>query len=197
MSDDLAWSGQVARDLLADSLPRRWAHTQGVAARARSLAAITGADVGLITAAAWLHDIGYAPAAAVTGFHPLDGARYLRDVRQADPRLCRLVAHHTYAVMEARERGLADTLLAEFEPERPDLTDILTYCDMTTSPADLPVTVEKRLAEISTRYGRGHVVDWSISRAAPRIRSSACAVTAQILAHTAAMQHGRHWGVAP
>ena len=36
-----------------------------------------------MTAAAWLHDIGYAPAVDDTGFHPLDGARYLRDVEQA------------------------------------------------------------------------------------------------------------------
>jgi hypothetical protein len=28
---------------------------------------------------------------AVTGFHPLDGARYLRDVAKADALLCRLV----------------------------------------------------------------------------------------------------------
>ncbi len=30
-----------------------------------------------LVAAAWLHDIGYAPEVTDTGFHPLDGARYL------------------------------------------------------------------------------------------------------------------------
>ena len=44
---------------------------------------------------------------------PLDGARYLRDVQAADPVLCALIAHHTGAVVEAEERGLA-TDLAEF-----------------------------------------------------------------------------------
>jgi hypothetical protein len=29
-------------------------------------------------AAGWLHDIGYADAAVVTGFHPLDGAAIWR-----------------------------------------------------------------------------------------------------------------------
>jgi aminoglycoside phosphotransferase (APT) family kinase protein len=29
--------------------------------------------------AAWLHDVGYAPAVVATGLHPLDGARYLRN----------------------------------------------------------------------------------------------------------------------
>jgi hypothetical protein len=173
MSNDSQWAEHIARDLLADPLPRRWAHTKGVAAQARSLAAILGDHADLITAAAWLHDIGYAPAIAATGFHPLDGARHLRDVRHADMRLCRLVAHHTCAVIEAQERGLADTLLAEFEPERPELSDALTYCDMTTSPDGRPLTVDERLAEIRARYGRGHVVDRSIKRATPRIRNSA------------------------
>ncbi len=51
-----------------------------------------------------------------TGFHPLDGARYLRDVQHADGTVCRLVAHHTGAMIEADERGLADVLASEFEP---------------------------------------------------------------------------------
>src|SRR5262245_41246668 len=53
------WAETTARDLLADPLPRRWAHTQGVAATARTLASLLGADAGLLLAAAWLHDIGY------------------------------------------------------------------------------------------------------------------------------------------
>ena len=68
----------MARELLQKSLPRRWAHTRGVARTARELSPILGADADLVLAAAWLHDIGYAPAVAVTGFHPLDGARHLR-----------------------------------------------------------------------------------------------------------------------
>jgi len=40
----------------------------------------------------------------------LDGARYLRDVQHADALLCRLVAHHSCAIIEAGERGLADVL---------------------------------------------------------------------------------------
>ena len=90
------------------SIPRRWAHVQGFAARARSLAPVLGADANLLEAAACLHDIGYAPGLAVTGLHALDGARYLRDAQHADAMLCRLVAHHTCASVEAGERGLAD-----------------------------------------------------------------------------------------
>src|ERR1017187_4731501 len=74
-----AWAQDLARTLLADALPRRWAHVQGVAARARSLAPAVGADADLLEAAAWLHDIGYLPDLAETGLHGLDGARYLPD----------------------------------------------------------------------------------------------------------------------
>ena len=55
---------QLARVLLQEPLPRRLAHVQGVADRARSLAPVLGADADLLEAAAWLHDIGYAPGLA-------------------------------------------------------------------------------------------------------------------------------------
>ena len=83
-----SWAHQLARALLQDSLPRRWAHVQGVAARARSLAPVLGENADLLQAAAWLHDIGYAPGLATTGLHQLDGARYLRESQHADAMLC-------------------------------------------------------------------------------------------------------------
>jgi putative nucleotidyltransferase with HDIG domain len=164
-----SWAQQLARTLLHEALPRRWAHVQGVAARARSLAPVLGADADLLEAAAWLHDIGYAPRLATTGLHQLDGARYLRDARHADALLCRLVAHHTCAIIEAGERGLADILSSEFDPAPHALASVLTYCDMTTSPDGQPVPAEQRLAEIQDRYGPGHLVSRSIQRAAPMI----------------------------
>ena len=108
----------LAQALLQDPLPRRWAHVQGVAARARSLAPVLGADADLLEAAAWLHDIGYAPDLAVTGLHALDGARYLRDAQHADAMLCRLVAHHSCAIVEAEERGHADVLTSSSSPRQ-------------------------------------------------------------------------------
>ena len=164
-----SWGEQLARELLQESLPRRWAHVQGVAARARSLAPVLGADADLLEAAAWLHDIGYAPGLAGTGLHALDGARYLRDAQHADALLCRLVAHHSCAIIEAEERGLADVLGFEFEPGPYVLSSVLTFCDMTTSPDRGLVPVERRLAEIHHRYGPGHLVSRSIHRATPMI----------------------------
>src|SRR6185437_2012560 len=127
-----AWGGRIASSLLSDALPRRWAHVQGVAAAARTLEPILGDQTDLMVAAALLHDIGYAPVVAVTGFHPLDGARYLRYTEQAPVLLCQLVAYHSGAVEEAAERGLTETLSLEFRPPPPRLADAMTYCDMTT-----------------------------------------------------------------
>jgi len=169
MNELASWAEPLARALLQESLPRRWAHVQGVAARARSLAPALGADADLLEAAAWLHDIGYAPSLVATGFHPLDGARYLRDTHHAGTMLCRLVAHHSCAAVEAEERGLADVLTLEFEPAPDHLSSALTYCDMTTSPDGEPVPAERRLVEIRDRYGPGHLVSRSIQRATPMI----------------------------
>ena len=147
------WAEELARKLLKIPLPRRWAHVQGVAARARNLAPILGEDADLIEAAAWLHDIGYSPELVETGFHPLDGARYLRNVYQADSVLCSLVAHHSCAVIEAEERGLASELCREFPAVSMVLNDALAYCDLTTDPNGNAVSVYNRLSEIRERYG--------------------------------------------
>jgi hypothetical protein len=163
-----AWAQHTARTLLAQPLPRRWAHVQGVPAAARTLAPVLGADADLVIAAAWVHDIGYAPALARTGLHPLDGARYLRDVG-ADDMICRLVAHHSGAMTEAAERGMDAELAREFGPPRADLLDALIYCDMTTSPDGARLPVTQRLAEIRSRYDPAHPVSRAVARSAPEI----------------------------
>jgi hypothetical protein len=167
------WWQRLAEQLLAEPLPRRWAHSQGVGHKAESIAHIVGGDADVLISAAWLHDIGYAPKLVTTGLHSLDGARHLRDVEHADPRVCALVAYHSCAQIEARNRGLNDELATEFEPIDGLLADALIYCDMTTTPDGEPADVEKRLSEILSRYGPGDVVTESITEATPRIVNSA------------------------
>jgi hypothetical protein len=120
-------------------------------------------------AAAWLHDIGYPPGLAVTGLHALDGARYLRDAQQAAAMLCRLVAPHCCAIVEAGERGIAGVLSLEVEPAPYALSTVLTCCDMTTSLDGELVPAGRRLAGIQHRNGPGHLVSRSIQRATPMI----------------------------
>lgn len=164
----------IARELLGDALPRRWAHTQGVGAAARAIAPAFGADAGLLIASAWLHDIGYAPALADsgTGYHPLDGARYLRDVVRARAELSQMVAHHSFAVAGAAELGLAEVLAEEFPAPPDDLADALTCCDMTTGPDGQRVEAAERLAEICARYGQDHPASRTMTKLAPEIASA-------------------------
>ncbi|WP_052863590.1 HD domain-containing protein [Streptomyces niger] len=162
----------LSESLLAEPLPRRWAHSLGVAKRAASLRPILGSDAELMEAAAVLHDIGYSPSIATTGFHPLDGARFLRDQEGMDERVVRLVAHHSCALLEAEERGLREELAGEFELERPDLVDALIFCDMTTTPDGSHTTSADRLEEIVSRYGPDTIVGRFIQRAAPEIHAA-------------------------
>ncbi|MFF4480225.1 metal-dependent phosphohydrolase [Streptomyces sp. NPDC001520] len=125
-----------------------------------------------------LHDIGYAPPLVNTGFHPLDGARYLWDMHATDERIVRLVANHTYAPLEAEERGLRDELADEFPIlNDPLLVDALVYCDMTTTPDGERTTSKERLSEI---LGEDSVVGRFIRRATPHIHASVDRVRAAV-----------------
>ena len=159
---------ELARELLAEALPRRWAHVQGVARQAEHAAAVLGEPGRSLVAAAWLHDIGYAPGLKGTGFHPLDGARYLRRVGM-DEEVVRLVAHHSYALLEAAGHGLDGELATEFPLPDPVLADALCFSDMTTSPDGEAVEPHDRLIEIQARYGPADVVTRFIDRARPDI----------------------------
>lgn len=171
------WAETLARTLVAESLPRRFAHLKGAAERARGLAPILGDNADLLEAAAWLHDIGYAPILVVTGFHPLDGARYLRDSENARDLLCRVVAHHSCAAFEAEERGVADELNREFAVPPAELADAMTFCDMTTTPDGKRTSADRRIAEVRSRYGADHVVTRSIDRSAPYLMEATRRIT--------------------
>ena len=145
----------LAEAMLAVPLPRRWRHVRSVARRARWVAKELALSDDLV-AAAWLHDIGYAPDLVETGFHPLDGARFLRGVGVGE-RVARLVAHHSCAIYEARVRGLERDLLAEFEPEESVTYDALVFCDMAIGPDGQAMLFEDRVREVYQRYGEGDI----------------------------------------
>ena len=148
--DLVAWSAEEARRRVS-GLDRRWLHTRGVVARAQALGAIVPkADREVLIAAAYLHDIGYAPELVATGFHPLDGACWLRG--QGYERLACLVAHHSGARFEAQVKGVVDALDA-FPEEHSVTADLLTYCDLTTDPDGVQITPSARLAEVRHRHG--------------------------------------------
>ncbi|MEU0198488.1 MULTISPECIES: HD domain-containing protein [unclassified Streptomyces] len=176
------WAYPLAESLLSEPLPRRWKHCLGVAERARTIALVLDQDADLLEAAAVLHDIGYAPDLAKTGFHPLDGARYLRDVAGADERVINLVAHHSCAWMEAEARGMREELESEFPRESAHLNDALCYCDMNTTPDGTSTNPIDRINEIAGRYGPDSLIGQFIRRAEPEI----LACTSRVLERVAA-----------
>lgn len=149
-TDLVAWAHDIAEEHLAP-LGRRWRHVQQVAARAEEVAALVPGQRSTLVAAAFLHDIGYAPSLVQTGFHPIDGGRFVR--RHGHEHLARLVAHHTGARDEASLNGLDGVLAAEFPFEDSELDRLLAYCDLTTGPDGTRVTVAERVREICRRYG--------------------------------------------
>jgi hypothetical protein len=160
------WAVDHAAGLLSP-LGDRWAHVQGVVRQARRVAVILPAgEREVLVAAAYLHDLGYAPSLALTGLHALDGARHLRAIGQQ--RLAGLVAYHSGARGEAELRGLTAEL-AEFEDEASAASMALTYCDMTTSADGEVVTFDERLADVERRYGPEHLVAQSLRRARPEV----------------------------
>nr|WTA71165.1 HD domain-containing protein [Micromonospora sp. NBC_00855] len=142
---------------------------KAVAEKAADIAPILGpGERPLLVAAAWLHDIGYAPDIVRTGFHALDGARWLQS-EGCCIRLAALVAHHSCAGFEAEERGLAAELHAGFADEGSELRDALWYADMTTGPDGQALSVHDRLAEVRARYGPDHLVTRFWARAEPAL----------------------------
>jgi predicted hydrolase (HD superfamily) len=172
---------EMAEAKLAGSLPRRWRHVRSVARRARWVAKELSLPEDLVSAA-WLHDIGYAPELVVTGFHPLDGARYLRS-EGIDGQVVSLVAYHSCAQIEADVRGLGAELVSEFSPADPLLADALLYCDMTTGPDGDFVRPADRLVEIRGRYGPDHKVTQFVERAASEILTTAGRIDDLLPAH--------------
>jgi putative nucleotidyltransferase with HDIG domain len=166
------WAKSQAEGLMAP-LGDRWLHVQAVASEARRvglvLAGLGDEDRDVLVAAAYLHDIGYAPSLNQIGFHPVDGARFLR--QYGHERLARLVAHHSGARFEAEERGLLDELAA-FPVEDGPVLDALTFADMTTGPAGEAVTPHERISEILRRYPPHDPVHRAIRRAHPHLQAA-------------------------
>jgi HD domain len=160
----VSWAAEQAIALLAP-LGDRWLHVQGVVKTARWVGEVLDKENrSYLIAAAYLHDIGYTPSLVHTGFHPLDGASYIRSCGYE--RLACLVAHHSEARFEARLRGLALALDA-FPRERSATADALTYCDLTVDPMGKPVSLQERACDIYSRYGETDIVSQAFRQAMP------------------------------
>jgi putative nucleotidyltransferase with HDIG domain len=171
VAPSVAEAQTLARELL-EPLGNRWAHVQAVAVRAEELgpAVETEDSRQLLVVAAWLHDIGYSPDLRRSGCHQIDGARYLTS-HGFPARLCALVAHHSAATFEARERRLLSELNAWPREEGP-VADALWMADMTTGPRGERVNYPERLSEILERYESNSIVYRAMRDAEPEIQQA-------------------------
>lgn len=141
----------IAADLtqhILDSDPDRLAHSKAAARRAEFLTLTVEPEcAALLVAAAWLHDIGYAPRLRDTGFHPIDGARHLQTIGWP-PAICNLVAHHSGARFVASILHL-DRQLEAYPFSQDAVSDALTVADQTIGPKGQAMTLDERHAEAS------------------------------------------------
>lgn len=166
----VAAAEELAADLLRHD-SQRWAHTQAVAARAEQAGiGLNPEQVPALLAAAWLHDIGYAPELHDTGLHPLDGARYI-----------------------ARVRGLERQMRPFDRPEHTDgpLADALTWADQTSSPHGQSVDVHTRLADMLTRHGPDSPNAHAHPERGPAIQQAAADTTDRVLLRRASNRLSR------
>jgi hypothetical protein len=144
-------AGELVARILEEN-PERLNHCAAVAGRARELAVtVAPPAVDPLVAAAWLHDIGYGSLALHSGFHPLDGALFLRGEGWSEA-VCALVAHHSGSRFVARVLGLDDRL-REFEFVEDPVSDVLTVADNSAGPNGTIMAVDERLREKLTRHG--------------------------------------------
>ena len=150
----------------------RLEHSAAVAAKISSVAHLVDPEWrSPIRDAAWLHDVGYSPHLALTGFHPLDGARWLRDHRWP-AETCRLVAWHTEPLEEARLCGLDEALASEFARPSRLAAAGLAWADLTSSPNGECWDAEQRLTEILDRYSPGSNVHQATRSSLPALRAA-------------------------
>jgi hypothetical protein len=163
----------VAQSLLADD-QGRLEHVRGAGLVAGMAAGALRVDQPeMVVAAAWLHDIGYAPAIARTGFHPLDGALFL--ARQGWPdQVVLLVAHHSHAAFLAPYYGVQHHM-ALLEHVRGLADDIITFSDLRAGPNGWGADPRDRVEDKRRRHANSTVVPVDIREARYRMLLTAAA----------------------
>src|SRR5260370_20846699 len=164
--DLIQWASEHATHYTS-SLGNRWLHVQGVVEQALHVGEIFDEEErSYLIAAAYVHDIGYAPELQQTGLHSIDGALWLRSHNQE--RLASLTAYHSGTWFQAQLHGLLPDL-EQFSREQSMVADALDYCDMTTGPAGARISFEERIKDILVRYPEPHIVAQATHQAKPSL----------------------------
>lgn len=163
---------EVAGELLADSLPDRYKHSQAVSAKACEIADNLGYPQEVcvhLRIAGILHDVGYSPGLVQTGQHAYDGGLFLLE----QPGLSNFapdVGWHSNAKWEGRARGLEEPLIPQ---PLTNLHRILWIADFTTSATGEPVTLQERIQGIRERYDEDSPVIKALDDSMPELSKAA------------------------
>ena len=119
-------------------------------------------DSDLAYRAALLHDIGYVKELQKIGFHPSDGAQFLREHKH--PELADLIEGHSCSPEEAILLGHR-----AISPSENIIAKLITYWDMRVKQGGQIVSYKERLDDILSRYGETSLVARANLQAKPRL----------------------------
>ena len=132
----------------------RLAHILRVMKTAQELEARRPFGGRLVMAAAY-HDIGYAEALIVTGYHPIDSALMARR-DGLDAEITDAVLHHSgaWALAQRRQAELARYYGPACRMMHSTLSRALTFCDTHSGPRGERFSLAERLADIRIRHAK-------------------------------------------
>jgi hypothetical protein len=111
--------------------------------------------------ACYLHDIGYSPKLNHYDFHPLDGAIFAKEKGFSKPVVAAVLFHScAYETVLETRLDLLPIYEENMDLDEKDRTfiDLVTYCDLHTSPTGRFITLEERVQDVVERYGENHPV---------------------------------------
>jgi len=163
----------LAQSLLAHD-PVRLEHVRGAALIAGMAAGAMGVEQPeTVVAAAWLHDIGYTPSIAHTGFHPLDGALFLAREGWPDS-VVLLVAHHSHAAVIAPYYGVHHHM-AVLDHVHGHAEDVITFSDLRAGTDGRGADPRDRIDDMRRRHADRTFVPEEIREARYRMLLTASA----------------------
>jgi hypothetical protein len=126
--------------------------------------------------AAFLHDIGYNPELNKNNFHPLDGAIFAQQSGFSKPVIAAILFHsEAYETVKKARTDLLDI----YETNKPLLDeqdrlfiDLITYCDVQTSPQGEKISLEERVQDVVNRYGEDHLVSQMMIFCKPKYQNT-------------------------
>ena len=145
--------------------PKRVEHVLEIARRVRNSGEklrFSGELLDLAESAALLHDIGYWKEIALTGFHPIDGAKFL--IEHGEREIADLIVGHSCSPEEGQLLG---HLGIEQSPNI--VAKLITFWDVQVKQGGEVVTYSERYNDILKRYGEDSIVGQANKLAKSRI----------------------------